>query len=280
MPTNILKLDELVKNNTRFFYFPEYQHQAEEILSELINAKTTRSLNGSRKKRLLNLSDSSKLIIYIERDEDDLYRSEREKNVNYSQKEILIARSLSELAEFSDKVGDVKFSKPLGYIEEGKQRKSIFLYEKGLESNKFGVGIHPRTFAYFVMLYNGILHREGAKDFMLTKRGIYVVDFEHAEFVQEKSINWNIYRILSFNQVNPGINKFTKEDLYTFERMYTLERKKEILIGNLNKNAPELSKRLIPYLTKRGFFNGEVVLGPAYDTIMKVKEIISKPQYI
>ena len=279
MSDNILKLDELVKGNTRFHYFPEYQQQTKEILNRLASAQTV-DLDGTRKKEILSLSDGSQMIVLTERAEDDKYRSIHDNNVNYSQKEVLVARSLSELAEVSDNIGSIRFARPIGYVEEGEERKAIFFYENGVDSNSSEMDTSSRTFAYFVMLYNGVLHKEGAKDFIPIRRAgktdLYVVDFEHVEFVQEQDINQQVNRVLTFDQVNPGIREQVSEDLRRFSREHTPEQINEILMINLNQNAPRLSERLRPYLTERGYFNGEVVLAPAYDTIMQVRDTISR----
>ncbi len=277
---NILYLEKKLAGSRAFHHFREYGALADTVLNGALPPPCF-DASGSRIKAPCTSEDGLSYLVVLERDRDDPRRPKRDRYLNYSLKEVLIARALSELAEFSDDRGCVRFARPIGYLAEGDRRYSLFLYEKALEQPLRGTEFLSRAFAYFVMIYNGILHKEGPKDFIPIRKDdkdtLFVVDFEHCEIVPRHRIDlvvdvtlYNLSRIeiLDRNSLESG-----------FKEVFAVppgERRRRLFDELVNVSS-ELADRVRPFLEERAYFtDGTRTVGDAYDPIMKAAALLGR----
>jgi len=280
MMQDILYLEEKHNHSRDLFHFPEYHNLAQDIMACEMPSQGVEPTPG-RSKLVCSNDGLPSYIISSERGKDDRFRPKADIDANYSFKEILISRALSELGEFSDDYGSVRFSRPVGYFSEGENRCSLFLYEDAVNHPDEDVEFMSRAFAYFIMIFNGIMHKEGPKDFIPVKIGgesvLFVKDFEHSEFVSKDRIAlMTDITIYTLPRLGTKDTRAIEAGFMEFYSMPVMERRKRLFeeLEQLNEN---LAVRLHPFLDDRGYFSGQVgEVGPAFDSIMRVRSFIGE----
>lgn len=276
MMMDVLKLKTISCGRRVLSFFPELSAVAESLLRELPNARPV-ELGGTRAKSIVQLPEGTDLVLLAERPAGCEHRQLSEPRPNTSLKEALIARALSGHGEFEDECGRVRFARPLGVLEDGPCRSAVFFRETVCGSDG-GVNFNERAFAYFVMLLNGIYHKEGPKDFLpipcAGRLDLFVVDFEHAEFVASQDIFDIVDFVLALDRVNPRVRDALGQWRLDSRSGVSDGWLRGLMMENLHINAPGLYARVAPYLATHGYVDGDVVPAPAHPDIMRIPEIL------